>query len=100
MFHLSYFLSQNDAISTGKLNGTKLNLQVLGIGDGIIDALSQYPGYIEYAENNPYFPLVSPSLLQTANQSMNEKDGCLDRVYMTFVSFFDTDDPENLDKEL
>lgn len=31
------------------------------------DPLSQYPGYIEYAQSNPYHPLVNSSVIALAN---------------------------------
>lgn len=33
---IRHFLSQNTAIDHGKVSGIKLNLKVLGIGDGLI----------------------------------------------------------------
>jgi carboxypeptidase C (cathepsin A) len=41
----SYFLSQNAAIKAGTATGANLNLKTLGIGNGLTDGLSQYPGY-------------------------------------------------------
>ncbi|KAF9476384.1 alpha/beta-hydrolase [Pholiota conissans] len=76
----SYFLSQNAAIAAGKVSGIHLNLQVLGVGDGLTDPLSQYPGYITYAGNNPYHPLVSTSTITKANQSYTESGGCRDQI--------------------
>ncbi|KAJ7504986.1 serine carboxypeptidase [Mycena galericulata] len=67
----AYFLSQNDAIAAGTVRGVHLNLKTLGIGDGLTDPISQYPGYITYAASNPYYPLVSPSVLAQGNASWN-----------------------------
>ncbi|KJA15643.1 hypothetical protein HYPSUDRAFT_148806 [Hypholoma sublateritium FD-334 SS-4] len=72
----SYFLSQNAAIAAGKLTGIPLNLKVLGVGDGLTDPLSQYPGYISYAGNNPYHALVSTSTITKANTSWTSSTGC------------------------
>ncbi|KAJ7066417.1 alpha/beta-hydrolase [Mycena amicta] len=50
----AYFLSQNDAIDSGDATGVKLNLKTLGIGNGLTDPISQYPGYISYAANTSW----------------------------------------------
>ncbi|KAJ7876222.1 alpha/beta-hydrolase [Mycena leptocephala] len=55
----AYFLSQNTAIAAGTVSGLTLNLKTLGVGDGLTDPISQYPGYITYAGSNPYHALVS-----------------------------------------
>ncbi|KAJ3513592.1 hypothetical protein NLJ89_g2861 [Agrocybe chaxingu] len=65
----AYFLRQNAAIFEKKISGVTLNLQVLGIGDGLTDPLVQYPGYIAYAAANPYHPLVSQEELAAGNTS-------------------------------
>ncbi|KAF9029483.1 serine carboxypeptidase [Hymenopellis radicata] len=64
-----YFLLQNDAIDAGEIDGVLLNLTVLGIVNGLIDPLLQYPGYISYAQTNPYHPLVPEAVVQVANYS-------------------------------
>lgn len=93
----SYFLQQNAAILNGSISGLPLNLQVLGIGDGLTDPLSQYPGmpdvidttfisltcsegYITYATTNRYHPLVSSSVIKSANTSWTKSGGCKDQV--------------------
>ncbi|KAJ7075065.1 serine carboxypeptidase [Mycena belliarum] len=48
----AYFLSQNTAIAAGTVSGVHLNLKTLGVGDGLTDPISQYPGYITYAGSN------------------------------------------------
>ncbi|KAH8916134.1 serine carboxypeptidase [Atractiella rhizophila] len=75
-----YILDQNDKIAAGTVTGSKLNLQFLGVGDGLTDPLSQYPGYIEYAKNNPYHQLVSTSVINTANTSWSKSGGCRDQI--------------------
>ena len=98
----SYFLEQNAAILDGTVEGVNINLKVLGIGNGITvrhqgclasrraanspnqDALSQYPGYIQYAESNPYHPLVNSSVLEAANTAWSQEDGCRDQVSLSF----------------
>lgn len=53
---------------------------ILDLTDFTKDPLSQYPGYIVYAGNNPYHPLVSQSEISTANSSWLSKGGCRDQV--------------------
>ncbi|KAF8145371.1 serine carboxypeptidase [Mycena galopus ATCC 62051] len=72
----AYFLSQNAAIAAGTVTGATLNLKTLGIGDGLTDPISQYPGYITYAGTNPYHSLVSASVITKANTSWTKSGGC------------------------
>ncbi|KAF8152369.1 serine carboxypeptidase [Crassisporium funariophilum] len=72
----AFFLSQNAAISAGTVSGIKLNLKVLGVGDGLTDPLTQYPGYIAYAASNPYHSLVSSTVINRANTSWTSSTGC------------------------
>ncbi|KAF8180232.1 Alpha/Beta hydrolase protein [Mycena galopus ATCC 62051] len=67
----AYFLAQNAAISENKIFGLTLNLKTLGIGNGVTDPISQYPGYITYAANNPYHPLATPDVVASANATWN-----------------------------
>ncbi|KAJ3476797.1 hypothetical protein NLI96_g10906 [Meripilus lineatus] len=76
----AYFLTQNAAIDAGTVSGVKINLKVLGVGDGLTDPLSQYPGYITYAASNPYHPLVSTSTLTSANNSFYRSGGCQSQI--------------------
>ncbi|KAJ7025919.1 serine carboxypeptidase [Mycena alexandri] len=77
----AYFLSQNAAIAAGTVTGLNLNLKTLGVGDGLTDPISQYPGYITYAGTNPYHPLVSASVISRANTSWNTATtGCKARI--------------------
>ncbi|KAF9258401.1 serine carboxypeptidase [Marasmius fiardii PR-910] len=76
----AYFLSQNAAIASGKITGIPLNLKVLGVGDGLTDPLVQYPGYISYAASNPYHALVSQSVIDKANTSWTQRNGCRDQI--------------------
>lgn len=76
----AYILSQNAAIAAGTVQGLTLNLKVLGVGNGLTDPLSQYPGYITYAGNNPYHPLVSNSVITRANTSWTSSNGCRTQI--------------------
>jgi len=76
----SYFLDQNDAIANGTIKGIPLKLKVLGIGNGLTDPITQYPGYISYSQNNVYHPLVSMNVTTSANQSYYAPGGCRDEI--------------------
>ncbi|KAJ7655893.1 serine carboxypeptidase [Mycena rosella] len=77
----AYFLSQNTAIAAGTVSGLHLNLKTLGLGDGLTDPISQYPGYITYAGSNPYHALVSSTVIARANTSWNTATtGCKARI--------------------
>ncbi|KAL1938629.1 hypothetical protein VTO73DRAFT_11444 [Trametes versicolor] len=76
----AYFLDQNAAIAKGSVSGLPINLKVLGVGDGLTDPLSQYPGYISYAASNPYHALVSQSVITRANTSFTRSGGCRDQI--------------------
>ena len=97
-----HFLQQNDAIQNGTVNGENINLKVLGIGDGLTvgrleiltgrrvandpnkDPLSQYPSFTQYAQSNPYYPLVNSSAISAANTAWTQTGGCRDQVSHPF----------------
>ncbi|KAF8610127.1 serine carboxypeptidase [Ceratobasidium sp. AG-I] len=76
----AYFLSQNAAIAAGTITGTKINLKVLSVGNGLTDPYSQYPGYVKYAQSNPYHALVSSSTIKSANTTLYASNGCLAKI--------------------
>jgi len=76
----SYFLDQNAAIAAGTLSGIPINLKVLGIGNGLTDPITQYPGYISYAKTNPYYPLVNDPTIEAAIASYYSSGGCRDQI--------------------
>ncbi|KAH9958046.1 serine carboxypeptidase [Russula dissimulans] len=76
----AYFLQQNAAIKSGNVEGVPINLTVLGIGNGLTDPISQYDGYIEYAQSNPYHPLADSSTISSANMAWTETGGCKDQI--------------------
>jgi carboxypeptidase C (cathepsin A) len=76
----AYFLQQNAAIRLGKVKGLPINLKTLGIGNGFIDPLTQYPGNLQYAQSNPYHPLVNSSVIAAANATWSETGGCRDQI--------------------
>ncbi|KDN49353.1 hypothetical protein RSAG8_02055, partial [Rhizoctonia solani AG-8 WAC10335] len=86
-----YFLDQNAAIDAGKINGTKINLKVLSIANGLTDPYSQYPGYVKYAMSNPYHPLVNESTIRSANESLYGPGGCMDQIKECNLNLNDTE---------
>jgi carboxypeptidase C (cathepsin A) len=86
----AHFLSQNTAIERHSVSGIKLNLKVLGIGDGLTDPLAQYPGYMEYAASNPYYPLVDNALIALANTSWTQTSGCKSQISQCYNGGSDT----------
>ncbi|KAH9853362.1 serine carboxypeptidase [Lenzites betulinus] len=82
----AYFLDQNAAIASGSISGLPINLKVLGVGDGLTDPLTQYPGYISYAASNPYHALVSQSVITRANTSFTKSGGCRDQITACYAS--------------
>ncbi|KZT08027.1 serine carboxypeptidase [Laetiporus sulphureus 93-53] len=76
----AYFLEQNAKVADGTVSGLPINLKYLGVGDGLTDPLSQYPGYLSYAASNPYHPLVSTSEIETATYDWNKTDGCMSQI--------------------
>ncbi|KAF8500351.1 alpha/beta-hydrolase [Russula emetica] len=78
-----YFLEQNAEIKKGKVKGEIINLKALGIGNGLTDPLSQYPGYIEYAKSNPYHSLVDPTVIAAAEAAWSKPNGCKDQVNLS-----------------
>ncbi|KAF5714046.1 carboxypeptidase D [Fusarium mundagurra] len=68
-----YFEQQNAAIDAGKIKGEKINLVAVGINNGWIDAGSQYRDYIEYAANNTYRKLITPTQYSKYLDTYNQK---------------------------
>jgi carboxypeptidase D len=64
----SYFQAQNQKITSGGLNATKVPLVALGINNGWYDPILQYKAYITFSVNNSYNNLISQS---QANSYMN-----------------------------
>ncbi|KAI0757297.1 serine carboxypeptidase [Daedaleopsis nitida] len=76
----AHILQQNAGIANGTVDGTKIHLKTLGIGNGLTDPLAQYPGYLEYATSNPYHPLVSNATIQFATSAWTQSGGCEDLI--------------------
>ncbi|KAK7544036.1 putative carboxypeptidase S1 [Phyllosticta citribraziliensis] len=77
-----YFLEHNRKIANGQENGIQLNLNTLGIGNGIIDELIQVPYYPEFAVNNTYgIKGINDTVYSFAKFALNRKGGCLDQLH-------------------
>ncbi|KAI0676674.1 serine carboxypeptidase [Trametes maxima] len=85
----NYFLEQNAQITNGSVSGLPINMKFLGIGNGLTDALTQYPGYMSYASSNPYYPLVSQSTVDSANVIWSAPGGCRDLITACYESGVD-----------
>jgi len=75
-----YFLDQNDAIRRVTITGEIINLQALGIGNGLTDPITQYPEYVNYAQFNPFYPLVAAPAITAANIAWSLAGGCRDLI--------------------
>lgn len=53
-----YFLTQNDKIDEGCVEGERIDMIALGINNGWIDPANQYKSYATYALTNPYKQLL------------------------------------------
>ncbi|KZT59335.1 alpha/beta-hydrolase [Calocera cornea HHB12733] len=83
-----HILQQNTAIDAGVMGGIKLNLTTLGIGNGLINPLVQYPAYPAYASTNPYNLTLAPSstVLSNATYSLYMPGGCLDLLASCYAT--------------
>ncbi|EJD46926.1 alpha/beta-hydrolase [Auricularia subglabra TFB-10046 SS5] len=76
-----YFQQQNALVESGQTAGlVKINLNVLGIGNGLTDPLNQYPQYLNFAKNNSYIQTVSDSVISRANTALTSSTGCLAQI--------------------
>lgn len=77
----SYFEDHNSAIANGTEKGVQLNMDSLGIGNGIIDASIQSPYYAEFAVNNTYgIKAVNDTVYTFMKQVYYFPGGCRDWV--------------------
>ena len=76
-----YFEQQNGMIDSGKANGTKLVLNTLGIGNGIISERIQAPYYPEFAVHNTYgIQAINQTIYDYMKLSYSISGGCLDNI--------------------
>jgi carboxypeptidase D len=76
-----YFYEQNQAIANGSAQGVQLNMNSLGIINGIIDEYIQAPYYPEFAVNNTYgIKAVNDTVYNYMKFALNMPGGCLDQI--------------------
>ncbi|KAI9841936.1 MAG: hypothetical protein M1838_003343 [Thelocarpon superellum] len=77
----NYFYDQNEAIANGSARGVKLEMNTLGIGNGIIDEYVQVPHYPEFAVNNTYgIKAVNDTVYEYMQFALNMNNGCLQQL--------------------
>ncbi|CAK5278667.1 unnamed protein product [Mycena citricolor] len=75
---VSYFNSQNAAISAGTVTGIPIVVSALMINNGWIDPLIQNLAYVSFAANAPgYGALASRSTITQMNNTYYQSGGCL-----------------------
>ncbi|KAF2096817.1 peptidase S10, serine carboxypeptidase [Rhizodiscina lignyota] len=75
----NYFYDQNQGIKNGTADGIELNMNTLGIGNGIIDEVIQAPQYPEFAVNNTYgIKAYNDTVYNYAKFAAHMVGGCLD----------------------
>ncbi|KAI8457990.1 serine carboxypeptidase [Phakopsora pachyrhizi] len=79
---LGYFLKMNaEALKNSTNTRVIIPIKSLGIGNGLIDPISQYLAYVTYAQDNPYRPnLVSGDIIEKANLQFSRPGGCKDQL--------------------
>ena len=77
----NYFYDQNQAIANGTANGTQLNMDTLGIGNGIIDEAIQAPYYPEFTQRNTYgIQAVNETIYNFMKLAYYIDGGCRDSI--------------------
>ncbi|KAK4987699.1 hypothetical protein LTR50_004447 [Elasticomyces elasticus] len=77
----NYFYDHNSMIANGTESGTYLNLNTLGIGNGIIDEYIQAPYYPEFANFNTYgIKAVNDTVYNYMKFACYMSNGCLDQI--------------------
>ena len=72
---------QNAAIANGSMQGMHLDMQNLGIINGIIDEYTQAPFYPEFAVNNTYgIKAVNDTVYNYMKFALTMPNGCLDQI--------------------
>jgi carboxypeptidase C (cathepsin A) len=77
----NYFYQQNEAIRNGSTPGVELQMDTLGIINGIIDEDIQAPYYPEFAVNNTYgIKAVNDTVYELMRYAYYVPDGCHDQI--------------------
>ncbi|SPN97170.1 related to carboxypeptidase S1 [Cephalotrichum gorgonifer] len=83
-----HFQKQNYRIRGGEVEGIELELRTLGIGNGIIDAATQFPFYPNYAANNTYSTdALDEKWIDYMTTACYMVNGCLDQLWRCKQSF-------------
>ncbi|GAB7359909.1 hypothetical protein MBLNU230_g7436t1 [Neophaeotheca triangularis] len=84
-----YFYEQNEKIASGEMNGTELQMDTLGIINGIIDEKIQVPYYPEFARFNTYgIEAYNETIYDFAKMVYSIPGGCSD--YIDYCASSDT----------
>ncbi|KAF2009658.1 peptidase S10, serine carboxypeptidase [Aaosphaeria arxii CBS 175.79] len=77
----NYFYKQNEAIKNGSVQGVELQMDTLGIINGIIDEDIQAPYYPEFAVNNTYgIKSINDTIYTFMKQAYYMPEGCHDQI--------------------
>lgn len=77
----NYFYKQNEAIKNGSVQGVELQMDTLGIINGIIDEEIQAPYYPEFAVNNTYgIKSINDTVYNFMKMAYYVPDGCRDQI--------------------
>jgi carboxypeptidase C (cathepsin A) len=77
----NYFYQQNEAIKNGSITGVELQMDTLGIINGIIDEEIQAPYYPEFAVNNTYgIKAINDTVYEFMKFAYYTPDGCRDQI--------------------
>ncbi|KAF2123874.1 peptidase S10, serine carboxypeptidase [Dothidotthia symphoricarpi CBS 119687] len=77
----NYFYKQNEAIRNSSVKGVELQMDTLGIINGIVDEQIQAPYYPEFAVNNTYgIKAVNDSTYEMMKEAYYGPNGCRDQV--------------------
>ncbi|KAF2196786.1 peptidase S10, serine carboxypeptidase [Delitschia confertaspora ATCC 74209] len=77
----NYFYQQNEAIRNGSVSGVPLEMDTLGIINGIVDESIQAPYYPEFATNNTYgIKSINDTIYTVMKDAYYMLGGCRDQV--------------------
>ncbi|KAH5536671.1 carboxypeptidase [Parastagonospora nodorum] len=77
----NYFYQQNEAIKNGTVKGVELQMDTLGVINGIVDEQIQAPYYPEFAVNNTYgIKAINDTIYTFMKQAYYMPEGCHDQI--------------------
>lgn len=80
-----YFVQMNQNVSQS--GNFLIPVKTLGIGNGIVSPLIQYPYYMDYAKSNPYQQLVTDDIIANATRMYNQEGGCKELITLCQTTF-------------